>query len=238
MNTPEDRGVPPPRHILALAGFQQRSELGVSQDRGRIFGDRGRAHPCHRVRGDLALLDEPLEQLLRRAEPHADRGRLEPRVQILDEALDVLARDRVHRGRHPPPNQEVLELLGGFGVGLDGPRRWSRGRRDRCQDGISAGISTWTSVRVVTLNGRTADATATAVSGPGGLRLRDFAPRQSGRCRAGSVRAEGQLVLRSTDVVGLGTRACATFLTHARRYTLCKRYVKVGQRSPASAPGG
>jgi hypothetical protein len=84
-------------------------------------------------------------------------------------------------------------------------------------------------VRVHTLNGRSADATATAVSGPGGLRLRDYAPRQSGRCRAGNVRAEGLLVLRSTDVGGLGIRGLShAYYSRSSSYTLCKRYVKVG----------
>jgi hypothetical protein len=64
---------------------------------------------------------------LQRAEPRADRRRLELLIQVLEERLDVLARDRVDGGRHPAADEEVRQLLRGLGVGLDGPGRAPRG---------------------------------------------------------------------------------------------------------------
>ena len=92
MKTPNDRSVTTGHEALALADLQQCSKFSVGQHGGWVLGDGGRAHALHWVRRDLAFVDQPAEQLLYRTEPNADRGGLEPGVQVFDKRFDVFAR--------------------------------------------------------------------------------------------------------------------------------------------------
>ena len=65
------------------------------------------------------LLEEPPEELFDGLLADGDRDRPEPRVQILDQRLEVFARDRVDSRRHPLANEEVGYLLGSLRLGLD-----------------------------------------------------------------------------------------------------------------------
>jgi hypothetical protein len=64
--------------VWPFAGRNECEEFGVSQDRHRLLRNRWRRHALHRIGGDLAVVDEEPEQLLKRAVVLGDGGRADP----------------------------------------------------------------------------------------------------------------------------------------------------------------
>ena len=72
---------------------QQRQQLLDREDRDRLLGNRGRSHAFHRRALDLAVVDEPDEELLQAAVVLGDRG-------------------RAHLGRLPSAPDDLIGELG------------------------------------------------------------------------------------------------------------------------------
>jgi hypothetical protein len=97
--------------------------------------DYGWPHPRHRVGGSLALLRQPLEQLLEAAVPHrASRG--PPALQCLGhERLDVVTGDAGHRRDAKVVAHEDLEPSDAVAVGAFGFELLSAAQSDRSNRG-------------------------------------------------------------------------------------------------------
>ena len=123
---PEDGAVAAVLERGPGAGVEQPPQLLLAQDRWGSLRHLGRAHGRHRAALDLALVGQPLEELLERAEALRQRGRPHAGLGAVDEeGLDVLAPEVGHSPGAPPARlgEERVELLDRLGVGDDRGRR-------------------------------------------------------------------------------------------------------------------
>ena len=115
----DDRAIPALVESLARCGVQQLLEGLRAEDVRRCLRDRRRLHPGHRRLPDLALVDEPPEELLQAAVTVRSRGQPETGKLVFEERLDMLAVDRRDAPRHSMGLEEGIQAGHGVQVRLD-----------------------------------------------------------------------------------------------------------------------
>ena len=120
---PDDGGVAAVLEGVARAGLEQPGELVEVEDRHGLFGHRGRAHCLHRGPLELAVDDEPAEELLQRAVVLGDGGRCDALVHRGQVALERAAGDRGVAGVQALRVEPVAQ----GGAARSGRTRWCRG---------------------------------------------------------------------------------------------------------------
>ena len=117
---PEDRRVAPAgNRPIGVDHPQERLELGLAEDRGRLLGHLRRPHPGHRRRADQLFLDRPPEEGLEPGVAVVGGGRRVAVEEVLDERLEVLTPDGLERRRPAGRCEKSGELARRLEVGPD-----------------------------------------------------------------------------------------------------------------------
>ncbi len=95
--------------VLPAAGRQQRGQRVVLENGHWLLWNRRRAHPLHRRARDLAVVQQPLEQLLQRAVVLGDGGRRETPFAHIARYRSTCSRAIPRRRRHAARGQVVAE---------------------------------------------------------------------------------------------------------------------------------
>ena len=108
----DDRGVAAVVEPRTRAGIEELLEILVAVHGRRRLCDCRRPHPRHRRLADLALVDEPAEELLETAVAVRRARRLQPRELVLDEGFDVLPLKCADGSWHAALSEEGVQAGG------------------------------------------------------------------------------------------------------------------------------